>query len=144
MQIKQHMTFQSPVPPGEVLDRLRPHIPEVGERWMALFESNVHHQQEQEREATRINAELGNKALDNQAKVAAQDGETIKRAQRIVGGLFFAGFILFGFLIFAAYRLFMNGKPWPGVAFSAFAGVLGLAFRSIVAGYLQKPPAPKK
>ena len=145
LQLQQTQTIQSPVPPGEVLDRLAPHIDRVGERWMGLFESNVGHQQSMEKETLRVNESLQNKALDTQGVAVRQDGENIRRGQWIAGALLFTVCLIFALLIWVAYKLFMSDKPWPAVAFTAFAGALGWAFRSIVMGYLGKAtPPPKK
>ena len=143
MAIQQQTFTQSPVPPGEALDKLAPHIANVGERWMVAFESTVSHQQAMEKETIRVNEELNLKALGNQELSVRTDGYSLRRAQWIAGVLMLSTLLVFVVLIGAAFSLFMHDKVWPAAAFTAMAGALAWGFRSIMFGYLQKPDHPK-
>lgn len=126
---------QSPMPSGEMLDGLVRHIPDVGPRWMAIFESQVKHEQDMNRENLRVNETLNNKNLDIQAENGRGERHRVFIAQMVAGLLLLLGLVSFVGLVGFSLWFFAKEKNLAGSVSLAISGAIGYFFRSVVLTY---------
>lgn len=134
---------QSPIPSGQALDALAKHIPDVGERWMKIFESQVAHEQSIARETLRVNEELNRKQLEIQEAQVKSDGRRMLLAQLLAAGLLLLGLVVFMACLAAAFWFYSNEKHLLGTLAASIAFVVGHFFKSVVKGYFPAS-SPKK
>ena len=133
---------QSPLPSGEVLDGLARHIPDVGERWMQLFERQVRHDHDLAIEALRADRQLNNELMNIQAKSINMEEKRIIIAQVVAGSLLLLGMILFTALVIATLWFFKRDKTAAGTVSLALAGAFGYYFRGVLQAYFPAGRGP--
>lgn len=134
---------QSPIPSGQALDALAKHIPDVGERWMRIFESQIAHEQSIARDTLRVNEELNRKQLEIQEAQVKNDGRRMLLAQVFAWSLLVLGLCAFLACLGGAFWFYYQEKHMVGTFASGVAVVFGYFFRSVVKTYYPGTP-PKK
>ena len=126
---------QSPMPSGEVLDGLARHIPDVGERWMQLFEAQVHHDHDLATEAFRADRQVNDELIKIQADSLRLEQKRIIIAQVVAGSLLLLGMLFFAALVVATLWFFKKDKTAAGTVSLALAGAFGYFFRGVLHTY---------
>jgi len=120
----QEFSFtSSPIPPAEELQKLAHIIPNAGERFMTLFEGNVQHNQQIDREMIGLNKQ----AQRNELVSIKLRNSNVRWGQWIVAiiALSVVSAILAIFVM--TYWLYMAGFQFPATAFFAIATLASIA-----------------
>ena len=118
------------------MDGLARHIPEVGERWMQLFEKQVHHDHDLAIEALRAERQLNDELVKIQSISLRLEQKRIIIAQGIAGSLLLLGMFLFAGLVIATLWFFKQDKTAAGTVSLALSGAFGYYFRGVLQAYL--------
>jgi len=135
------------MPTGEMLDGLARHVPDVGERWMKIFEGQVQHEHEMAKETLRINEKLNEKNLDMQIAANKNEARRSIFAQVWAGSLLFGGLLFFAGLVASSLWFFKQDKNTAGTVAIAITAAFGYYFRGVFQTYFPtktKPDAEDK
>jgi len=102
---------------------------------MAIFESQVKHEQDMNRENLRVNETLNNKNLDIQAENGRGERHRVFIAQMVAGLLLLLGLVSFVGLVGFSLWFFAKEKNLAGSVSLAISGAIGYFFRSVVLTY---------